>query len=441
MVTNKDIDDYTREDLIEILDSNVDAIIMVDTTKNQYRSIVRKGFFSNYIEDKGDYTALIEKLWFHLSDSNESIADDYKAFISYYGKYKGKASRRLTVFAEGSNVPHIIQMNVYPVKNTDKYIYCMDELDDNEYVEEHMTTNKVSAIQSTYLFSMFVDLIKDTTSSISVTEISDDTVYSDIKYSEWRPMIVHAIRPEDQEQFLRLTDPENLKSSLKPGQTTSLDCKMKNLEGVFIWVKLTFCRVQTQNEEDFRYVFMVQDINESFEDLMSTLQKYENRALTDSLTGLLNRGSMETEIRNSMDVFKKGGNLVSLIMLDIDHFKDVNDKYGHSIGDKTLKSVADILKESVEGKNASVGRWGGEEFVIDICGISREYVFVFAEEIRKKIEVHRFDEVGHLTCSIGISHVDVTDAFEDVFDRMDKAMYSSKETGRNRVTELQKEAV
>ena len=433
---NKALEDYTRGDLIDILDSNVDAILMVDTTKNLYRSIARKGFFLELLEETGDYSQLIEKLWFHLSETGESISDDYKAFVSYYGKYRGKTSRRLTIYGKESDKPHIIQMNVYPIKDTDKYIYCMDELDDYEYVEEHMTTNKVSTIQSTYLFSMFVDLAKDTTSSISVTEISDETVDSDIKYSQWRLMTVNMIWPDDQQSFLELTDPDNLKVRLEPGCTASIECKMKNLEGIYIWVKLTFCRARTSNNRDFRYVFMVQDINESYEDLMTTLKKYEDKALEDSLTGLLNRGSTETEIRNAIDGFKNGGEQVSLMMLDLDNFKNVNDTHGHAVGDETLKTFAAILQNCAKGKNATVGRWGGEEFIISICDTSREDVLSFAEEVRKSVEEYDFCEAGRLTCSIGVSHLEPEDSFEDVYDRMDKAMYSSKEAGRNRVTQL-----
>jgi diguanylate cyclase (GGDEF)-like protein len=433
---NKALEDYSREDLIEILDANVDAIIMVDTTLNRYRAVVRRNFFEDFIDETGDYHELIEKLWFHLGDSNEEITDDYKAFVSYYGKYKGKYSRRLRLFSEGSDVPHYIQMNVYPLKDTDKYIYAMDELGDSEYLEENMTDRKLNTMQNTYLFSMFVDLIKDTTSSISVTEVSDEIVNSDITYSQWRSMTVHMISEEEQAHFLGLTDPEFLKQYLKRGQTTSMDCKMKNLEGVYIWVKLIFSRAQTKSEDEFRFVFMVQDINDSYKDLMSALKKYEELAQKDSLTGLLNRRSMETEIRNSIDVYKKGGNQVSLIMLDLDHFKGVNDTYGHVVGDKALKAFAGILQDSVEGKNATVGRWGGEEFVIDLTGIPREYVYAFSENLRKKVEDYTFEGAGHLTCSIGISHLNSEDSFEAVFNRMDDAMYSSKESGRNRVTEL-----
>ncbi|WP_022766941.1 GGDEF domain-containing protein [Butyrivibrio sp. XPD2006] len=430
---NKALDDYTREDLLSILDETVDAIVLVDSKQNRYRTIARKGIFSTLISDTGVYEDLIQKIWFHLENSNDTINDDYKAFVSYYREFKGKYSRRAKVFVEGDSIPHYIQMNVYPIDGTGQYVFAMDELANEEYVEEYSTNRKVNTIQNTYLFSMYVDLLKDTTSSISVTEISDDTMNATIKYSQWRLMAVNMIWPDDQKQFMSITDPEYLKENLSTGRTTSFDCKMKNLEGVYIWVKLVFIRAET-TEEEFRFVFMVQNIDENVKELMSTMKKYESLALRDPLTGLFNRGGIETEINNAIELFKKGGSDVSLMMIDLDYFKNVNDTFGHAAGDEALKHFAEVLRKSAEGKSASVGRWGGEEFVILLRNMSEDKAASFAENLRKNVEDASFGEVGRLTCSIGLSHLKKEDTFDNIFRRIDRAMYASKNAGRNRVT-------
>ncbi len=433
---NKALEDYTSEDLLKLLNDNVDAIVIVDAKTNKYRSIARRGLFVDLLEEYGDYQDLIEKLWFHLSDSKEEITDDYKAFISYYGEFKGKYSRRLKVFPKGGDTPCVIQMNVYPVKGIDKYVFAMDVLDDEEYIEEFMTTKKVKTIQNTYLFSMFVDLMNDTTSSISVTEISDDTVKSNISYSQWRTVTVNMIWPDNQDQFLQYTDPEYLKANLAPGGTTSFDCMMKNLEGTYIWVKLIFTRSETVDDNDFKFVFMVQDINDDIMERMATLKRYEGLVLRDTLTGLYNHGGIKTEIQEAIEEYKDGGPSVSLMMIDLDNFKNINDTFGHSVGDATLKTLADLLKNDAVGKQAPVGRWGGEEFVLILKDMSDDGAFVFAENVRKSVAEADFGEAGHITCSIGISRLSTKDSFEDVFNRMDKAMYYSKEAGRNKVTIL-----
>ena len=432
----KSLEDYTAEDLLILLNKNVDAIVLVDPDIGKYRAIARRGIFMDLLVETGDYKDLIETLWFHLSDSKDAITDDYRAFTSYYGEFKGKYSRRIKVFPKGSDTPTVIQMNVYPVKEINKYVFAMDVLDEEEYFEEFMTTNKVKTIQNTYLFSMFVDLIADTTSSISVTEISDDTVKSNITYSQWRQITVNMIWPDNQEQFMTFTDPDYLKAHLAPGETISFDCMMKNLEGTYIWVKLIFSRAENVSDEDFKFVFIVQDINEDVMERMATLKKYEGLVLKDPLTGLYNHGGIKAEIQKSIDAYKQGGPTVSLLMIDLDNFKAINDTHGHSVGDATLKTLAEILKKFLAEKQIPVGRWGGEEFVIILNGMSDDEAFVFAENLRKTVSDADFGEAGHITCSIGISRLSNSDTFEDVFDRMDKAMYYSKEAGKNKVTIL-----
>ena len=435
-MVDKVLEEYTIDDIPVLLQENLDAVVIVDSEKYQYKSIIRKGIFTSFLGETGSYHDLIEKLWFHFSDSNEKITKDYHVFVSSYGEFKGKYSRRLKIMVEGRLQPNLIQLSVYPLENPKKYMFVMDELDENEYEEEYSTAKKVNTIQNTYLFSMYIDIVHDTTSSLSITEISDDTVYSNIKYSEWRMMIVNMIWPEDQEQFLRRTDPEYLKKNFTPGRTSSFDCMMQNLEGKYIWVKLIFSRAETNNEDDYRFVFMVQNIHENSVELLSTLKKYEELALTDPLTGIYNHGGIETELYNAINIRSKTDEPISLMMLDLDYFKKVNDTYGHSAGDSVLKQFTSIIKKFMIEEKAAVGRWGGEEFVIVCYGKNGDTFFGMAEQIRKNVEEYEFPEIGHITCSIGVTELKADDTFSDAFNRLDKAMYASKQIGRNMVTIL-----
>ncbi len=435
-MVEKALEDYSVEDIPELIKGYVDAVVVADSELNKYRSIFRKGMFENFLDDEGSYHDLIEKLVFHFNESNEKITEDYRVFLSSYGEFQGKYSRRIKLRLEDDSQPHMIQMSVYPLTDQKKYLFIMDELDDNEYEEEYSTTKKVNTIQNTFLFSMYIDLVHDTTSSISITEISDDTVNASIKYSDWRFMIVNMIWPEDQDQFLRRTDPEYLKKNFTPGRTASFDCMMQNLEGKYIWVKLIFSRAETNNEDDYRFVFMVQNIHDNSVELLSALKKYEELALTDSLTGVYNHGGIETELYNAINKRQKSEESVSLMMLDLDYFKKVNDTYGHSAGDITLKTFSKIIKDYVSEENAAVGRWGGEEFVIIAYGRSADQFYEMAEQLRKKVEEYEFPEIGHISCSIGVTELKKDDNFDDAFNRLDKAMYTSKNEGRNKVTLL-----
>lgn len=421
---------YSAECVSDLLYKKVDSIIIVDANKNTYETIKKTGFFEKFIDDSGSYNDLIEKLWFHFANSSAKITDDYHVFVPTIGKFSGKYSNRLNlVFDEEA---HIVQITIYPLDSDNTtYVFVLDELDKSEYVREFLTDSKVDTIQNTYLFSMYVDLIKDTTNSINVSEISSEPVNYDVTYSAWRMMIVNMIWPEDQGLFLERTDPEYLKKNLQPGRTTSFDCQMKNLEGVFIWVKLIFSRAKTTNAEDFRFVFMVQNIHEDSIKLFDTLKKYEDLASKDPLTSIYNHGRIETEITNAVELFKSKGEKVSLMMLDIDYFKTVNDKFGHAVGDIVLKQFAKLIRDYLEPYDIKAGRWGGEEFVCVCYGKDLEEIKELAEKLRERIAQESFEKIGSLTCSLGLTQIHQGDDSASIFDRVDKAMYDAKSGGRN----------
>ena len=423
------IENYTLNEAIEFLKESVDALLIVDSNADRFKVLSKRGMFVDFIGDSGVYQELIEKLWFHLGDSMDKISEDYQVFIPTFGKYSGKYSRRLKIVE--NDVPHAVQMTIYPI-DENNYLLLLDELDNSEYMKDFLTNEKVTTIQNTYLFSMYVDLFKDSTSSISITEISDETVHAAIKYSEWRHMIVNMIWPDDQELFMERTDPEYLKKNIMPGRTASFDCLMQNLEGKYIWVKLIFSRAETNNsEEDFRYVFIVQDIHENSVQLMSTLKKYEELASKDALTDVFNHGRIETELYNAIEIVSRTDRKVSIIMFDIDFFKNVNDKYGHAVGDMTLKHFAFMLNDYFKTANAVIGRWGGEEFVAVCYDADIKKAFEYAEEIRIKVSKEEYKVVGHITCCAGVAEITKKDDFQQAFDRMDKALYQAKSEGRN----------
>ena len=432
----KRLTDYNLEDVSALFMGNIDCMILVDPAVDQYKAIVRRGFFEKFLAETGSYHDLILDLWFHFNDSNEKVSDDYQVFADNTGVFKNKYSRRLKLKLEDEDTPHLVQMTVFPLPEEEKYLLLLDEFDDNESLQESLTTKKINTIQSSYLFSMYIDLVQDTTSSINVAEISDDIVNYNLKYSEWRMMIVNMIWPDDQEQFLRRTDPEYLRKNFPPGRTSSYDCMMQNLEGKYIWVKLIFSRAQSYSEDDCRFVFMVQDIHENSMEILSTLKKYEEMAITDPLTSVFNHGEIENQMHNAITISQKNNEPVSLMMVDLDLFKEVNDNYGHSVGDTTLKTFAKIMKDFVLKQRASVGRWGGEEFVIVCFDKDAEGAMADAEKLRKAVEAYDFPEIGHITCSIGVTQVKSDDNFTEAFNRIDKAMYDSKQNGRNTVTLL-----
>ena len=155
-------------------------------------------------------------------------------------------------------------------------------------------------------------------------------------------------------------------------------------------------------------------------------------AMKDRLTGCWNRIRIDEFANQEMARLKRHGHPVSLIMIDIDHFKKINDQYGHAVGDSVLVEFADIVHQQIRSTDL-LGRWGGEEFVIILPAIdSREAVFI-AERIRNAIEQYPFHEAPHVTASFGLSGCLETDTWHKWLSRADRALYLAKANGRNQV--------
>nr|MCR4656827.1 GGDEF domain-containing protein [Lachnospiraceae bacterium] len=189
---------YTSEDVIRLYSELVDAIIVVDKTTDKYRALIRRGLFADLFDEEGDYNELIQTLLIHLNTASERLAEGYQAFLPNYGTFTRKYSRRLKIVVDEGEKAHIVQMMVYPLVDEDAYMLIMDELDPQENEEENRTYRKVETIEKTFLFSMYIDLVEDTTGSLNISEISEEDVQAELKYTDWRNMIVNVIGKDDQ---------------------------------------------------------------------------------------------------------------------------------------------------------------------------------------------------------------------------------------------------
>lgn len=157
-------------------------------------------------------------------------------------------------------------------------------------------------------------------------------------------------------------------------------------------------------------------------------------ALTDPLTGAKNRASLETTIAREVELAHRHGTGLSVIVLDIDFFKLVNDHFGHTVGDLSLCSVAQCVRETIRGTDM-LFRYGGEEFVVLLSCTKRDGALLLAERIRQAIERLVFAEPQglKLTASLGVTELGAKDSPQTLFVRADNAMYQAKKNGRNQV--------
>ena len=166
--------------------------------------------------------------------------------------------------------------------------------------------------------------------------------------------------------------------------------------------------------------------------------RLEALATTDPLTLLLNRRALVDRLAAEMDRARRYGTVVTLLMVDIDHFKRINDTYGHLVGDDVLREVATLLQGAVRTVDV-VARYGGEEFIIVLPETNEEGAISFAERLRERIEAQEFGRGGRaglrLTTSIGVATFPspLVESTEDLFGRADAALYRAKADGRNRV--------
>lgn len=158
-----------------------------------------------------------------------------------------------------------------------------------------------------------------------------------------------------------------------------------------------------------------------------------NIAYTDSLTQIYNRLHFAHFLDAEIDKVKRYGGKFSIIFFDLDHFKDVNDNYGHKVGDDVLEQVTSIVSKA--NRSADIfARYGGEEFIILTPETDLSGALIHAERLRNDIEKYQFPTVGHITSSFGVTEFYAgADTVESVLERADKALYLAKEYGRNRV--------
>lgn len=158
-------------------------------------------------------------------------------------------------------------------------------------------------------------------------------------------------------------------------------------------------------------------------------------ALYDALTGLYNRRSFDSFFAKELSRVRRYGGDLCMVLVDIDHFKVVNDTHGHAAGDVVLQELANLLLQNSRESDLPC-RWGGEEFALLMPETSIEAATTKAESIRQAVEAFEFTAAGRLTASFGVSRPGPEEHSMDFFRRVDEALYQAKEGGRNKVVSI-----
>ena len=151
---------------------------------------------------------------------------------------------------------------------------------------------------------------------------------------------------------------------------------------------------------------------------------------TDSLTGLQNRSRLNDLLAEKVERFKRYSNKFAIAIIDIDFFKEVNDTYGHQIGDQVLVEMADVIKENIRLTDNLI-RFGGEEFILVYEEVNLDEAIEIAQNLRLKVESHNFGVIKKKTISIGLTLCNEDDNIMSIIKRADEALYKAKRDGRN----------
>lgn len=240
--------------------------------------------------------------------------------------------------------------------------------------------------------------------------------------------------------FQEITHPDDLDIDLGLVQqmlnnerdTYNLEKRYFHKNGSIIWISLTASLIKTSDGSPKYFVAVIEDISSR------KLLEYDllNKATHDALTGLCNRSTLSEKLDNEVDRAIRYSRSLSLMMIDIDHFKLVNDNFGRQVGDKVLIELAKIFKKIIRRAD-DAGRFGGEEFLLVLPELNNKQALVLAERLRQQVESLSI-KVGEITInvtvSIGIaSYPEHGEEVDPLIKACDDAMYKAKDNGRSRI--------
>lgn len=213
----------------------------------------------------------------------------------------------------------------------------------------------------------------------------------------------------------------------------------------YMYQNFTIFPITTSSGEAEHIAIVIYDATDvvlSKKELLKTNQALKQQSRTDQLTLLFNRGYWEFRLQQEFDRFMRYRNVSTLIMLDIDHFKKINDTYGHPAGDEVIRYLATTI-EKLKRNTDIAGRYGGEEFSILLVDTNSEQAGIFAQRLLETIEssvIHFQGTPLRVTISIGLAEFSESDDnYEKILSRADEALYVSKGNGRNQFTVFNEE--
>jgi diguanylate cyclase (GGDEF)-like protein/PAS domain S-box-containing protein len=281
----------------------------------------------------------------------------------------------------------------------------------------------------------FAHAIEESDDNVVITDINGIVEYLNPSFEKHTGYQLETVR-ERKINFLRSgkhddTFYEQMWNTLLSGECFRGHLVNKKKSGELYHEYKTIVPIKDRNNHIIYFVSTGKDITE----FIKLEEQLEMLAATDSLTGIWNRMKFDEQLNYELTRAKRYDHPLGVILFDIDHFKNINDTYGHPEGDHVLKAIAAITQKSVRESDL-FARWGGEEFILLLPYTTLEQASAFAERLRLEIEMFDFGQMGSITASFGVSAYYPDDTIDTVMKRVDAALYHAKNGGRNQIASL-----
>lgn len=370
----------------------------------------------------------------------KSIAPTYKIFMNYV-HYDDREELNNTIQnAIKNKSDYSLTYRVLIRGNLQKVIYEKGKLEYDDIGNVKRLIGTAQDITQRYKTSKELEfqakLLNSVTDSIFVHDLDGNFIYvNEAAYTtrgytkeEMLQMRVEELDYHDEKSGSEIYEENmiNVKAQLSKQQKAVVEVSHKVKDGKTIPIEIT-CKL-IQDKGKGYIISIARDISE----LKIMNENLQKMAITDNLTGIYNRHKFEEIIKIEMERSYRFDSTLSLIMVDIDHFKRVNDTYGHDEGDNVIKNIVDIISENIRHLDIFV-RWGGEEFIVLCPQTESNGAAVLAEKLRGTVESKKIDVVGNITCSFGVTSYIKDESKSAFIKRLDGALYRAKDEGRNRV--------
>jgi diguanylate cyclase (GGDEF)-like protein/PAS domain S-box-containing protein len=336
--------------------------------------------------------------------------------------HEGRFFQGSTVNYRKDGTPYYVEWNISPIHDGSGKVRNFVSLQQN-------ITPRVQAERERNLLAQALNVAKD---PVLITDADAHIVFANQAFesvSGYSEQEVLGQTPK----FLRSGQQDDsfyqiLREALARGEPFRATFANKNKSGALYYVDQSIAPIVDDDGAVRHFVSISKDITQK----VLEQQKLLEQAHRDPLTQLMNRRSGERALIAAHDLAKSNGTPFAVLLADIDHFKQVNDRHGHGIGDEVLSKVAQALQAQTREADQAI-RWGGEEFLIVLNNASSQVARVAAERVRSAIGSLRQDKVGAVTVSIGCAQWRPDETLETLVDRADQALYAAKHGGRNQV--------